>query len=149
MIRLAEPRDFEEMVATAREFVKQSAMPLTFNEKRARETLWALLHAPNADILLDMEDDVLAGAVVLVYDREFYEEIAAYISYFFVHKEFRGTKLAFMLMKEAIALCEKKGAKIISASYHPSMGGNTAELYVRLLGKHGFKPYGETLMRMT
>ena len=147
MIRLAEPKDLEEMVATAREFVKQSEMPLTFNEKNARYCLWGLLHSPSAEILLDMEGEVLAGAVVLVYDEEFYDEVCAHISYFFVHKEFRGTRTAFNLFKSVMDRCKKRNIKLISATYHPSMGNNSKNSYVKLLGKFGFKPYGEVLMR--
>jgi GNAT superfamily N-acetyltransferase len=150
MIRQAAPDDLEPLVRMARCFTEESGLPFTFNEARARKTVWACIHSEDIDFPVCVDDDsgLLAGALIVMYDSAYYDETAAFVDKFFVHKEFRGLGVSRELMDAVDKLCRARGASLIFASATAGMGERVEKLYVRLFERHGFRVFGRIIMRI-
>lgn len=146
IIRKAAPGDYEALVSLAKDFTAESGLPLTFSAERARETLWASMHHPEIDFLVEY-DEVLTGAMILTYENNYYDETCAYVEKFFVHREFRGRGTSDNLLRAMIPACEARNAKLIFASATAGMGERIEKLYVRLFERHGFTVLGRIIMR--
>ena len=147
MPRAATERDFVDLVDLARAFVKETGLRLTFNEVRARETLWAAIHSPAVDFLVEEVDGVLAGVAMITYENAYYDEVCAYVEKLFVHREFRGLGAADLLVNGALDTCRGRRAKIVFASATAGMGERVEKLYVRLFERHGFSVLGRIIAR--
>ena len=131
----------------ARVFTSESDLPLTFDENRARATLWAAIKAKTVDFLVVVEQKVIVAAVILVYEHDYYTEACAYVDKFFVHKEFRGLGASECLLRGCLEYAGRRGAKLMFAAATAGMGDRVEKLYVRLFEKHGFSVLGRILMR--
>ena len=149
MIRQAIEADYEPLVNLARMFVGESGLPVTFNEERSRKTIWSLMHNPGVDFLVGLEDGVLYGTVIVIYEAEHYDETCAYVDKFFIHKEFRGLETSNELMRAMLSACDKRNARAVFASATARMGERVEKLYVRLFERHGFSVLGRIIMRTT
>lgn len=147
IVREAVAEDYEELVSMAKHFTEISELPLTFNVERARLTLWALIHDPDVDVLVETQEGVVSGGVCVSYEASYYDEICAYVEKFFVHKEFRGIGTSDNLLRALLKTCKKRNAKVIFASATAGMGERVEKLYVRLFERHGFSVLGRIIMR--
>lgn len=145
--RPAVAEDFEALVDLARLFTNESGLPVTFNEDSARETLWACIHHPDVDLIVDSDDDVLLGATTVSYEASYTNEILAYVDKLFVHREFRGRGASDNLLRGIVKCCEDRGASLVFASATSGMGERVEKLYVRLFERHGFHVLGRIIMR--
>lgn len=142
MIRKAAPGDCESLVRLARQFTEHSGLPLTFNEERARETIWHYINHPDIDVLVDDEVTCLA---CVTYEVSYYDELCAYVDKFYVGKpSFAGGSL---LARAVVEHAEVRGAKLIFAIAGAQFGERSERFFVRLFERHGFRILGRTLMR--
>jgi len=147
-VRKAVPGDLGQLVAMARDFTGESALPLTFNrEKSAHYLLW-LIGQPAYDVLVEQDGDVISGAAIVGYEAHWYDETCAYVEKMFVHKEFRGLGTARALVREIVLACQARGAVIVFAASTAGMGERTEKLYVRLFERAGFTFLGRVMQRI-
>lgn len=147
MIRRAVPSDLEQLVSCAKLFTNESGLPLTFNDAKARAAIWAMLHTDALDFIVDAEDGVVVGVVIVTYESTYYDETCAYVDKLFVHREFRGRGTSDALVEAVVDACRKRGASLIFASATAGMGEAIEKLFVRLFRRHGFKVLGRIIMR--
>lgn len=147
VIREAVAADFEPLVSLARNFTRESGLPFTFNEVRARETIWSHIHYPEVDFIVETDEDVLTGCAVVTYDADYYNETCAYVEKLFVHKEFRGRGTSDNIIRGILGFAEKRDARVVFASATAGMGERIEKLYVRLFERHGFNVLGRIIMR--
>jgi len=151
MIRYAEAKDYESLVRGAKAFTQESGLPLTWSERHARETIWAQIHDPSVDFIVEVEradfEDVITGGAIIVYDQDYYEETCAIVQKFFVYREFRGRGTSDNLLKGVLGTCVKRGALLVFAQAGAAMGWRMEKLFVRLFQRHGFEILGRAIMR--
>lgn len=142
MIRKAAPDDYEPLVRLARQFTERSGLPLTFNEERARMSIWRYIHHPDVDVLVD--DQVTCLACV-IYESEYTDELCAYVDKFYVSK--LGFSGGASLVKAIIAHKEARGAGPVFADAAAAFGERAERFFILLFERHGFKALGRALIR--
>lgn len=147
MIRKAEEQDYEQIVSLGEVFTAESNLPLTYNESRARQTIWSAMHSADIDLLVSEEGGVINGTAIVIYEAQYYNETCAYVDKLFVHKELRGYAVSDELLEGVLESCHGRGVKIVFASATAGMGDRIEKLYVRLFERHGFSVLGRIIMR--
>jgi len=143
VIRRATFGDLPDLLDMAQRFLQESNLPLTYSEEQAYKVYYEGLS--HGILLVDEDDGVIAGAIMGYMDRDFTIEYCAYITKFFVEKEFRGLDVSMGLIKAFEA--EVSEAVIIYTSATAGMGDRIEKMYVRLFEKAGYNVLGRILMR--
>ena len=146
-IRAATPYDLDQLVELGARFLEESKLPITYHPERARSAFLNAMRHPDGQVLVAVEGDVVAGIVILGYERDFTHEVCAYVEKLYVHAEFRGLGTADELVDAACAQAEAAGAAVMYAAATAGMGKIVERLFVRLFERHGFAALGRTLMR--
>lgn len=140
--------DFEQLVALAKTFTEESGLDLTFNEARARHTIWSALHVNPFDILVVDADEVIAGAALIAYDQDYYDEVVAYVDTFFIYKQFRGLGASDGLLLGVLDAAQTRGATMIAAGPNAAMGPQVEAHFISLFGRYGFRKAGPVMRRI-
>lgn len=139
--------DLDQLCALAMRFVDETELPLTYSEEHTRRTLWAAMHDDDCILLVWEANDVLAGAVLGLVESDFYNELCAYVTKFYVEREFRGLSVSKDLLKAFDVTAAEKGASVIFASATAGMSEGIEKLYVRLFERQGYNVLGRVLVK--
>lgn len=146
-VRSAKAEDIEPLFRMARRFSDESDLPLTFDEAKARESIWRLIHDLSVIFLVEEDEGILTGAVLGYVESDFFVEHCGYILKLYVEKEFRGLGTSRALLAAFDAEAGSRGAKVIFASATAGMGDRVAHLYVRLFERSGYRVLGQVLVK--
>lgn len=145
MIRDAEAKDLDQLCGMANRFVEESNLPYTFSLELTREILWTSIHTEDSILLVDVQEDIVAGAVMGYMSRDFCLEYSAYMTKLYVEKEFRGIIKA----KDLIKAFEDKvqGAAVIFASATGGIDERIEKVFVNLFKKSGYSVLGRIVSK--
>ena len=145
MIRDAEPKDLDQLCELARRFIEETQLPYTYDPVLTRKHYWEAIHDDETIIILDVQEDIVAGIVMGYVAKDFCVESSAYLTKLYVEKEFRGIIRA----KDLVSAFEErvKEAVIIYASATSGIGERTEKLFVRLFQKSGYSVLGRILAK--
>ena len=145
MIRDAEPKDLDQLCDLAERFIKESQLPYTYDPVLTRKHYWEAIHDEELIIILDVQEDIVAGIVMGYVSKDFCVESSAYLTKFYVEKEFRGIIKA----KDLIEAFEErtKEAVITFASATSGIGERTEKLFVRLFERSGYYSLGRIMAK--
>lgn len=146
-VRKAVADDLDGLCGMVQRFSAETDLPLTFSQSGARETMWAAIHNKDAIVLLWDSGGVLAGAVMGYVGRDVFKELVAYVTRFYVEREFRGTVVARELLNSFDNQSQAQGARISFASATAGFGERNEKLFVRLFEKCGYNVLGRVLER--
>ena len=145
MIRDAEPKDLDQLCSLAKRFIEESQLPYTYDPELARQEFWGGIHDENSIILLDVQEDLVAGIIMGYMSKDFCVESSAYLTKLYVEKEFRGIIRAQDLIE---AFEERtKEAIITYASATSGIGERTEKLFVRLFERSGYHVLGRIMAK--
>ena len=147
MVRCASAADFEALVGLARRFTAESGLPVSFDEDRARQTLWRAIHSPEVAVLVDDIDGVIGGGAIMTFEAEWTREVCAYVVKFYVERELRGLGSARALVAGLMAEARARSATLMFASATAGLGERVERLYVRLFERAGFNVLGRIVMK--
>ena len=145
MIRPAIPDDLDVLCSMARRFVGETDLPLMFSKENTRESLWRAIH--QSTVLVWEGDKVLGGTIIGDLESDFTVEKLAYVTKFYVEKEFRGLGVSRELIQGFEDEMKRLGAKVICASSTAGMGPRVEALYVRLFERQGYNVLGRVLIK--
>jgi len=145
LIRDAEPKDLDQLCDLARRFIEESQLPYTYDPELTRQHYWEAIHDEESIILLDVQEDIVAGIVMGYVSKDFCVESSAYLTKLYVEKEFRGIIRA----KDLVSAFEErvKEAVIIYASATSGIGERTETLFVRLFERSGYHVLGRIMAK--
>lgn len=145
MIRDALPEDLDQLSNMARRFVEESTLPYTFDMDLTRELLWAAIHSEESILIVDVQEDVICAAVMGYVSRDFCIEYDAYITKFYVEKEFRGiidTKGLIRAFEERVG-----EASMIYTSASSGISERIENLFVTLFKNSGYHVLGRIMAK--
>ena len=90
MIRDAEPKDLDQLCDLAERFIAETQLPYTYDPELTRQHYWEAIHEEGSIIILDVQEDIVAGIVMGYVAKDFCVESSAYMTKLYVEKEFRG-----------------------------------------------------------
>lgn len=138
-VRLAVKRDFDAIVAMARE--NASTVPyLTLNEDRVRATLQRYLDTANPTFwVVDDRRDLVGFLQAYWWGYDAFDGFFTVQQVLYVRPDKRGSRASVLLMKQLVAWSERLGAKEI-------IGGNdnefNSERTAKFLEHFGFRRVG-------
>lgn len=134
--------DFLQLTKT---FIDESALNLTYNQARSMEYLYSLINDAESAIFIQYHNDKPVGGAIANASREFHDEALGYLVKMYVLPEARGTTVGRSLAQEITDWFDHMGCVMSYASATAAIGQDKA--FINLLGKYGFKPNGEVLIR--
>jgi len=134
-----------ELLELVKRFNDETSYPITYSCSSATDYVWRLVNDPLTAIFLHYEGRALAGCIIVHADKEFSNEYFGYISKMYVLPEYRGTKTARSLLKEACDWFDERECVLSFATATAGVGKD--RLYINLLGKFGFAVQGMVLIR--
>lgn len=145
MIRDAEPKDLDQLCDLAKRFIEETQLPYTYDPELTRAHYWEAIHDDESIIILDVEEDIVAGIVMGYMSKDFCVESSAYLTKLYVEKEFRG----IIKVKDLVSAFEErvKEAVIIYASATSGIGERTETLFVRLFERSGYHVLGRIMAK--
>ncbi len=144
MIRKAVDDDLYPIIEMARRFVDETNLSYTFSEEITKQTLWEGINNEEAIFLVDDQDGVIAGAIMGYTGRDFCDEYSAYITKFYIEKEFRGLKASMNLIKAFES--ETKGM-LVFTSATAGISEKVEKMYVNLFKHAGYSVLGRVLVK--
>jgi len=147
LIRDAEPKDLDQLCALAKRFIEESQLPYTYDPELTRNNWWEAIHDEETILVLDVEEDIVAGMVMGYVHTDFCVESSAYLTKLYVEKEFRGIIKA----KDLVSAFEErvKEAVIVYASATSGIGERTETLFVKLFERSGYHVLGRIMAKET
>ncbi len=147
-VRKACEGDIPYLLFMLRRFSIESALPLSFDVKSATSELLTLVNAENCIFYVETSDGVLTGCIIGTVSKEdFCHEISAYITKFYVEKEFRGLGTARSLVETFLGEAKRMNASLIFTSSTAGMGPKVEKLHTNLFVKYGFVHLGNILCK--
>lgn len=143
--RTATPDDMPAMLAIAKAFTEESALPHGFDRGAANAALWRYLHAAATDVLLVTTHEVPAGGAIVAVDLDFTAQPLGYLVKFYVMPEHRGTTAGRRLIRACVDWFDARACVDCWATATAGIGEDGP--FIALLGKVGFAPVGPTLRR--
>ena len=146
IVRPASEADLPALLAGAREFVAESAYGWTFVEELAADTFRRYIGSDGGAVLVaDDGDGAIAGAAIVVNDRDFCAERLGFVVKFYLRPMFRGATAGRSL---ALACCEWFQANLCWAAFVTATANVSADrLFVNLFKKFGFVELGPTMIK--
>ena len=145
MIRHAIADDLYPLCALAKRFINETNLPYTYDDELTRNNFWNGIHDNGSIILVDIQEELLAGLVMGYMERDFCKEYSAYITKLYVEKEFRGSSIARDLITAFEA--ETTEATLLFTSATGGMGERNEKLYVHLFEHAGYAVLGRILVK--
>ena len=108
--------------------------------------MWSAIH-DSTIMLVWKGEETLGGVVIGSLERDFTEDMSAYIMKFYVEKELRGLGVAQELLQAFDQEAFRMGAKMSFASSTAGMGEVNEKLYVRLFEQQGYNVLGRVLVK--
>lgn len=127
-----------------KEFVEESSWGWTYNENNSRQSIQLYIENPETDVFLALHDEP-AGFAIVAYDEEFHDERIGYISKFYISKRYRKTRAGRELARATALWFDFHNCRKSFATDTANVGEGKA--FINLMGKYGFHPCGETLVR--
>ena len=141
------PEDSLQLLPLIEEFMAESAWGWTFNAKNALETTLNYTTNPETVIIIvKTGDHELCGFAMLAFETDFSDERVGYVSKFYISQKFRKTKAGRMLADSCAAWFDYN--KCVDSFATRTANIETQDnAFQNLMGKYGFKPCGDTLVR--
>jgi len=145
LIRDAEPKDLDQLCDLAKRFIEETQLPYTYDPELTRQHYWEAINDEESIIILDVQEDIVAGIVMGYVSKDFCVESSAYLTKLYVEKEFRG----IIKVKDLVSAFEErvKEAVIIYASATSGIGERTETLFVRLFERSGYHVLGRIMAK--
>lgn len=110
------------------------------------ETIYMCV-ASDWEVLLAVDGENIAGILIAYASKSFYKHPDMDVDFFYVGKEYRGTKAARLLVAEIVKIAKQQNITMLYCGCHSNMadGGLNDKLYVNLFRKFGFEVTGTNL----
>jgi len=145
LIRDAEPKDLDQLCDLAERFIAETQLPYTYDPELTRKHYWEAIHDEESIIILDVQDDIVAGIIMGYVCKDFCVESSAYLTKLYVEKDFRG----IIKVQDLIDEFEErtKEAVITFASATGGIGERTEKIFVRLFERSGYHVLGRIMAK--
>lgn len=126
-----------DVVNLAESFLNESNYPITFNTDNTVNYLYGIYLNPESDlIVVYTSDNKLAGAAIVQKVNEFHTEYFGYLSKFYIHPNYRKTKMPFRLMIECVNWFDKHDCIVSFSTATAGIGKD--ESFIKLANRYGF-----------
>lgn len=147
IIQFLSPERSHDLLPLIKQFMEESHWGWKYNEKRSVQTILNYTTCSETCIIVVTDENgSFAGFAMLAYDVDFSEEKVGYISKFYISPQFRKTLAGRTLAVACSCWFDSIGCVDSFATKTANIKGQD-NMFMNLLGKYGWKPCGETLVR--
>lgn len=147
IIKFLDSHEAERLLPLIEGFMAESQWNWTYNKERSLQTIFNYTNSSETCIIVVTDEDgFFAGFAMLAYDVDFSDEKIGYISKFYISPKFRKTLAGRTLAISCAYWFDSIGCIDSFATKTASINGQD-NAFMNLLGKYGWSPCGETLVR--
>lgn len=147
-IRNAVDRDAPALIEMAREFVAESGHGWEFDPLVTMSTFMTRIRFERSDVICVIENDEIAAAAMVAWDRDFVVETLGFIEKFYVLRRYRGTRAGRLLVEGCVDWFEAHHVRAAFTTATAALSRGQDRQFVNLFAKYGFEPCGDTLARL-
>jgi len=133
-----------DVLTVAKTFIQESQHPVTYSPE-GLAYVWRVFNDPNSAILLNYQNDEIAGVAIVTRSTDFCAEYMGYLIKFYIMPSGRKTRAARELMQEVVQWFDTNECVTSFGSAAAGIGQDQA--YINLLSKFGYKELGRAMVR--
>lgn len=135
-----------EIIEVAREFIEETAFPVTFDRSKVYDRLRDAFFSPEGGIVLAVSDEgKIAGGAILYACADYQVEKFGYMEKFFVRPSFRSQGVGRKIAKRCAEWFDEQDCLFSFATSTANIGATG--LFTNLMAKFGYQSIGPTLTR--
>ncbi len=147
IVRSATEADIPALLEGARFYVEEAGYDLDFSPELSQASLRRALDSDDMALLVAVEEDNLAGAVILSFGREYTVQRFGHITQFYVFPEQRNTDAARRLIEHACRWFDENDCWYNFAASMANINAGRTKAYEDLLIGAGFSDCGHAWIR--